>query len=289
MIGFCANGHGEVAAVGFDAQLCLERLASGAHAVGTDAGANLRFMGEMEVPGTAGIPERQPDAVAGDRAVEQAHTAVFQLQFKRPFLTGFQQPEVHIERIHAKFRLSQDAARQLGQHLIEATLHIGKPGGFLGSTRQIGSTEPAEETLQDSLLEQPTSGRPLLLTGQGQFVEVPAGTTIGKDKRTGEELDSDRDRAAEPIMAGKNKPVEPAIHRLGRVGTRTLGTELSHDCIPRTTRKGETAKRVLSLVVSLSPPSLSPCLFVRLQARTLSWTLPICTISLTASGRFCPG
>ena len=108
----------------------------------------------------------------------------------------------------------KDARRQTRQKLIETAFAVGKCSCFLGSVREIESTEAAEEGLHVALLQQIDGDVPVPLAAVSEFVKGVAGFAGGEDLkpvRLG-----DRNRFAPLVEADDD--VAAAVLEVERVG-----------------------------------------------------------------------
>ncbi len=144
-----------------------------------------RFVAELEdfLRLAGRVAQGEPFAVGGDGAIQQAHARVAQVQFDGAVAAHRQPAEVDRGRLGLELGRLEDLAGQLGKQLVQAAVGIGEPGRLLGGDGEIDAPEPTEERCEEALFEQIESGGPVLLTADGELVEVAAGLAVGKDER----------------------------------------------------------------------------------------------------------
>ena len=177
---------------------------------------------------SGGVAEAHPRAtVHGHRAVQQAHALVVQHQVKIAVLANLQSPETDLARLDAELGGVQNLAGQPGQELIQAAVAIGKVGGDAGRLSQIDPPQAAEETFQVAFFQKLPGPGPIFIAGDGQFIEVAAGTTRGEHKGTGEGSIAGRDRAAIAGVMAEDAAVIEAVTGVLRIDARTLAASLA--------------------------------------------------------------
>src|ERR1019366_5316188 len=91
---------------------------------------------------------------------------------------------------------------------------------------QIDTPHAAEERTEETLFQKVDGGRPVLLAGHGELVEVSARQPAWKDELIGERGRPGVDGSAR--AACECRAVKVAVGGLGRIDARTLRTDQTH-------------------------------------------------------------
>src|SRR5262249_28458273 len=158
-----------------------------------------------------------------DGAVHEPHAEVGQVQLGGAVLADLDEAEVDLAGRGLYFRRLQGLRRELGQELVEAAIDVGELGGLLGGHGQIDAPHAAEERTEKPLLEQRYGGRPVLLAGESELIEVAAGQAVGEDELVGKESGAGIEGSAAP--ARESGAVMITVGCLGRINARTLRTD----------------------------------------------------------------
>src|SRR5207247_291543 len=109
-----------------------------------------------------------------------------------------------------------------------AAVVVGEAGRLVRRLRQVVPAQPAEEALEEPLPQQVARGGPVLLAGEGQFVEGAALAARREDERTAERPGADGDRAAVARVPRQLGAVVVAVGGAVRVDPGALGAGLAH-------------------------------------------------------------
>ncbi len=140
--------------------------------------------------------QRQPGrVVAGDRALQQPHALILDVQHETAIAAARDLAEVHLLRLHEQFGRLPRAARQLAQQLIQTAIEVGLAQRLLRRLRQVLRDPGAKKAVQITLPEEVQRLFPLAVTSQHQLVEVTALPAGRKVERREERLSADGDRA----------------------------------------------------------------------------------------------
>src|SRR5205085_9412171 len=99
---------------------------------------------------------------------------------------------------------------------------------FTGREGQVGTALTLQEALKKSLLKNVLGGLPILLTGEREFIEIPARAARREDEGAAEAAAPGGDRAAVAAMSGERTAVEIAVGRLRRIDPGAARAGLGH-------------------------------------------------------------
>src|SRR5262249_1187 len=164
--------------------MSFQRLGAGTQMLPADLDGDDRIAADLKhLFGVAGsVAEAEPFAIRPDSALEQPHAKVSQMQFARAVLVDLDLAQVDLARLDLQLWCFQRSRRQLGEQLIEPAVDVRKLGGFLSGHRQIDAPHAAEERTQIALPQEVDRGRPVVLAGYRELIEVAAGQSVGKDE-----------------------------------------------------------------------------------------------------------
>ena len=112
----------------------------------------------------------------------------------------------------AEIGINHNGSVQIAKELIEAAILIGKTGGFLSGSGEVGAAQAAQKTRKETLLEQTDGLGPVLHADHGQLVEIAAGESGGKDEGSGERPGALVDRAAVGGVFGAQKSLPETVY-----------------------------------------------------------------------------
>ncbi len=173
------DGNFGAAGVGGDHQLSGARLHAGRQPGAHDAHPYALFLRELHHVRLTGRGRfhLQPIAIAGHAANDQPMPVVGQADAEVAVLAGLEVAELHLQRRRLQARRRQIVGRQPRQESIDAAIGIALRRGLSRDSHQIGPAEPAQECRQHAVLEQVPGFLPVLLTGEGELVEILAGVS----------------------------------------------------------------------------------------------------------------